>query len=74
MLTSLPDVFYKMKGIDVILGKYPKILISLETETQIQLTQSHTDDLNLVFNGFNIYFNNNKNKFISVFMVFMILS
>ena len=63
-----------MKGIDVILGKYPKILISLETETQIQLTQSHTDDLNLVFNGFNIYFNNNKNKFISVFMVFMILS
>ena len=74
MLTSLPDVFYKTKGIDAILGKYPKILISLETETQIQLTQSHTDDLNLVFNGFNIYFNNNKNKFISVFMVFMILS
>lgn len=35
-------------------------------ETQMQLTQSHTVDLNLVFNGFNIYFNNNQNKFISL--------
>ena len=36
------------------------------TETQIEQTQSDTDDLNLVFNGFNIYFNNNQNKFMSL--------
>ena len=36
------------------------------TETEIQQTQSDTDDLNLVFNGFNIYFNNNQNKFMSL--------
>ena len=36
------------------------------TETQIEQTQNDTDDLNLVFNGFNIYFNNNQNKFMSL--------
>ena len=35
------------------------------TERQIEQTQSDTDDLNLVFNDLNIYFNNNQNKFIS---------
>ena len=36
------------------------------TETEIQQTQSDTNDLNLVLNGFNIYFNNNQNKFMSL--------
>lgn len=36
------------------------------TETRIQQIQSHTNDLNLVFNGFLIYFNNNESKFTSV--------
>ena len=36
------------------------------TETQIQQAQIDKDDLNLIVNGFNIYFNNNQNKFMSL--------
>ena len=35
------------------------------TEIQIQ-TQSDTNGLNLIFNGFNIYFNDSQNKFMSL--------